>query len=205
MYNQQAFEAFVRAKGDVFPFNQLKKTRSSFRTRWVLLKSPSPTGIIYRPTKLFALPASCIRNDLLQEGIIAGNYLPLPPDYCDVLDCMEWWGRGVDPKWEQSILGMFEYYLANPEIFSIAGRKELFYDCITLHIETKYSYIDGLNKTQEMEYWPVYFGYLYESTTDYFELATASIRYADNRLWVLHHYHNTANSGGATPDEVHSD
>jgi hypothetical protein len=72
-------------------------------------------------------------------------------------------------------------------------REYLFYDCIILLMERKLYPFHAIDRVAILQQWQVFFGELFETTQDYFELATESIRFIDHRInswiWYANHGH----------------
>jgi hypothetical protein len=189
MYCSKAqFKAFVKANGERFPFNDIKRTRTSFITRWILVRSHGASEVRYRPSNVFGVRTSCFTNAHLQSTIVSGNGIPVPPDFCDVLDCMEFWGRAVCARWEQDVISMFWDYLRPRGLDITIGRGDLFYDCIMLLMERKLNnYVFyHIEKVQILQQWQAFYGQRFVTTKNYFELATESIWFVEDLIntWI---------------------
>jgi hypothetical protein len=187
-YNKAIFDTFVKDNGDAFPYSDAKRTRSSFLTKWLLLKSKCASNVLFRPSNVYVMRSSCFTNRHLQDTIVSGNGIPLPPDFCDVIDCMEYWGRMICPRWEQDVLSLMWDVLRPRGLVGVEiKRSDLFYDCIMLLLERKLGAYPFINKVAVLQEWQNFFyEVLMLTTSDYFKCATESIWFVEARInnWI---------------------
>ena len=91
-------------------------------------------GSLFRPRNLFVVPSSCMRKDHVQELIFSKEAVPLPLDYDDIMDVMEWWGRSVSGTWQQSAMKLlFDSITTNHSM----SWKDAIYESLVLLLEEK--------------------------------------------------------------------
>jgi hypothetical protein len=136
---------------------------------------------------------SCLTRESIQSIIISNKGIPLPEENCDVIDAiMEWWGRAIHPIWEQHVLQHFAELLdpkgfhANEEL--VGKRKELFHDCIFIHIEYKLCMsMGGYSPAMytASEDWNYYYDWMWDYVSkDFYYLAIESIKYTDGLIAI---------------------
>ena len=137
-YTKEAFTAFKKENSNRFPYSEIMCTRTSYHAKWLLFNCKKQTSH-HRPKEFFLLPTATLPLDQVQCLIMDKTAIPLPPLYSEVVDCTEWWGRFVAPKWEQDILEMFHHYLTDNSFGydDLNHRKDLFYDCIAILVSKK--------------------------------------------------------------------
>ena len=99
-----SFKEFMFTEGNKFPYNNLKVTRNGIHPRWLLTEGSYSSGSLLRTRNFFLIPSSSLPKKTVQRLILDKAVLPLPDDFCDVVDCMETWGRSLSYRWEQEVL-----------------------------------------------------------------------------------------------------
>ena len=103
---------------------------------------------------------------------------------------MEWWGRNIDARWEQAVLGNFSVYLDVEYYDESPTKKELFFYCISLLIERKARMTFGGNAhaavVHVMQDFQTYYDGLYEKTHDFFLLSVRSIQHVNLYMAAVH-------------------
>ena len=166
---------------DAFPYCDVRKTRGSFHTKWILMSCRN-NGILFRPTGVFLLRTGCLPLHVIQDIIVTKAGLPLPPDYSDVADCMEWWGASIRDQWRQKVLEFFYSSLSqkNPPGLS---RSEVFGACIFQWVDC--SVRDDLEpwvqNTIKLE-WKCYYSSRCHIGQDFFFLAVDSMHFVKSRI-----------------------
>jgi hypothetical protein len=98
--------ALEEGKMDGFLYTGVLKTcHSGYHSKWILLKATN-YGILFRCRGFFLLPTKAIPHEIVQKIIHSGSAFPLPKDFSEMADSLEWWRRAVDCDWEQNILGL---------------------------------------------------------------------------------------------------
>ena len=89
-----------------FPYNELLQTRhGGYHCKWLLVKVKNH-GVLFHSRGFFLLLTGAIPNEILQNMITSKTAFPLPQEYSEMADCLEWWGRAIDGHWEQDVLGL---------------------------------------------------------------------------------------------------
>ena len=70
----------------------------------------------------------------MQSIIQSQTGYPLPQNFSEMADSLEWWGRVVDCHWQQNVLGLM--YLCLKEV-TFVGRKKLFDFSIGMLVDMK--------------------------------------------------------------------
>lgn len=128
---------------------------------------------------------ACVTKEQVQSLIISKAAVPLPPDYCDVIDCMEWWGRNVNCNWEQRTLASFKEWLDPSNGYDKSPeRKELFFYVIIelVKIKLDYQYNWSEFKGQVMEQWMDEYKEWYKETNEFFTLSVRTIHYINDKM-----------------------
>jgi hypothetical protein len=186
LVSNAAVITFMEKKGGLFPYAAVKHTRQGYYPKWLLLNSKCGSNDIrFRGNSLFLLRTACVTGDVVQSLIISEVALPLPPDFDDVADCMEWWGRCISGQWYLEVLSLFKEYLTPNGFYHVLPTKErLFHDCIFQLIFKKIrDYYAVSPKTFELvHYWQAYYASAFKQTVDFFDIACGSIRETDYLL-----------------------
>jgi hypothetical protein len=204
MVNHVAFKLFAEQKGTEWPYKELHRTRSSFISRWLLFSSSKYHGVVYRPRGYFVLPTSTMPLDVVQHLIVSECCVPLPKDFCDVIDCMEWWGRIVSSRWEQEVMHLIYQYIQKDGFYDRAPtRYELFYGCIQLWVNMKLTMHYAGHMciiTDVTRVWAKHFDKIYPSdVNDFFTLAVKSMQFISNEIEAI------TNTNNYYVDDVQSD
>lgn len=180
MFDKDTFK--LMALSTTFPYCEIPSTRHGFRVKWLLFDVPKSTVLFKRSTK-YAVPASSVGDmEAATDLIVKKQALPLPNDYADIMDVMEWWGRTVSPLWHQTVLDLMYYNLKNERNIS---RENLFYRCIAHRVEDM---LNSLTINSDaapaiMEQWIAFFENIYKyETKDYFGCCVNSFRFVENKV-----------------------
>jgi hypothetical protein len=183
MIGKQEFALFIAEKGDLYPYNEIRRTRNGIYPRWILFCAKSPQALFCH-NGIHLLPTATLSNELIQEIIVREDGIPLPNDYNDIAYCMEHWGRGIDGRWYQDVLHLMESFLREPEGLT---RCQLYYDCIYLIVERKLRMVFLHHDVvcAAMSAFENWFHKMFRNgNTDFYHLAVANIQYADSvRAW----------------------
>jgi hypothetical protein len=131
-----AFSQWLLANSNVYPYSKLKPTRNSFYCKWVMVRGQLHIGL----EQYFPVPANSLPNGVLLELISSGNGKPFPPELCDIMDSMYWWGKTKSYEWyEDSIDVLGEALWTDVE----GDQKELVRAMISIEIRAViYKYFD---------------------------------------------------------------
>ena len=115
------YQVFLRAHGRRFPYNQVKKTRNSFHTKWLLLANVD---------KYIAIPSHCIDNQTQNHLIITYQALPTTQDMDPIIEHMERWERS-DPVWHRQVIDWIAFICREGVKRDQYG---LVYDCVAFKV-----------------------------------------------------------------------
>ena len=183
MFSKEAFKAFVEAEGYKYPYNQLQLMQQGYYPKWLLLHSSNLDGIVWRSRGFYVLKSSCLPWNIMQEIIITKSGFPLPPEFSEVVDCMETWGWNYSSLWVQDVLHLM-YQFVHPQgcFFGCPKTKESMYeDFIFLYVKEKLQINFGNSRINNyiIMQWHTYYHQKVMETVDYFELAVGSIAFLD--------------------------
>ncbi|CAB9531580.1 hypothetical protein SEMRO_3693_G350410.1 [Seminavis robusta] len=205
---KEAFKVFQAKNGYMFPFNSVKATRTSFHTRWVLMFNRGEKPL-FCPSRHQLVPASTFLLEDLQHLIIEGQAIPLPPDYCEIADCMYYWGRTMDHRWYYDVVNFFSSILSPTPHPNGINKKCLFRYILSLYVQTRLDF-----NWFVVQQWHNYFDLLYVQTDDFFFLATSSTSFVRNHLMAATYPQHSAedsvsdymdeNMSEVTPEVVRS-
>ena len=169
LFNKEAFK--LLAMGDAYPYNEIKATRHGFFTSWLLLENRCQEP----RSKHCTLRTSSLENDTVTLLIVTRQALPLPQDYCDVLDCMDWWGRRISQRWYEVVLEMMFLDLSSGQK---VDRECLFKNCISFRMNEMVNEAINVDPAWLMLCWHNLFDntYMYD-TKDFFGCAVKSIQW----------------------------
>jgi hypothetical protein len=106
----EAFNKFLLANSQQYPYNSLHATRASFFCKWVMPKGRSAvTGL----TEYFPTLANSYSNGVLLEMIRNGEAKPLPLELSQIMDSMRWWGRRTSFEWHGHVVYVLSQALDN--------------------------------------------------------------------------------------------
>ena len=181
------FAVFESQVGGSSPYKELRKTRSGYHSKWLLLKSPKPQSI-RRTRGYFAVQACCFPKQVQHEIIMSKSGLPIIPEYEDIMECMETWGNGMSHEWAQDV-----YHYLYENIKNEPKMKEVVGECIWLLMKERctglfaYTAEATINtQTLLLNEWLDYFDAMYGIvTTDFFSLVVGSKHFLEERIsWV---------------------
>ena len=84
-----------------YPYNEIRKTRSTMECEWILMASTQPNQRVYH-----ACLVKAFDTDILQDLMITGHAIPMCPnlEYC-LVKMMDW-GESYDKEWYNSVVRM---------------------------------------------------------------------------------------------------
>ena len=124
----KAFNQFLMANSQRYPYNSLQATRASFFCKWIMLKGRSAvTGL----TEYFPTLANSYSNGVLLEMISNGDGKPLPPELSHIMDSMNWWGIKEDLAWYDNVVFILSRSL---DIGVVHNKKDYVRNLISLQI-----------------------------------------------------------------------
>jgi hypothetical protein len=97
-----AFNQFLLANGQKYPYSKLQATRSSFFCKWIMTKGYSIGG----ETEYFPVLANSKSNGVLLEMIRSRDAMPLPQELSEIMDHMRDFGIKLSVAWYESVVEM---------------------------------------------------------------------------------------------------
>jgi len=185
-----AVKAFVEEKMETFPYSEVPHTRRGFYPKWLLAMTGSTRGIFGRKHGYYVIKSSCLNHDNLQMLIMDGDGVPLPPDFCEVVDTLETWGATRYSLWLQKALFVMHGHVAEDNMYgNIAPNKlKLFYDCILPMVGYRAGQHFGRNGTRYnrvLTSWITYFWVRCRETCAFRDLATNSWWFVDGLVETI--------------------
>ena len=202
MVTKEAFEAFMVENGNKFPYNAVRTTRTSFITSWLLFCGSVRNGdTLFRPSPIYAVPSSCFDLNSITSLIVDQVAVPLPFEFGEIMNSLNWWGARINGAWEQDVLNIFGKLLMPRELAG-PSRKDLFYYCLKRLMCRMVQYRP--NKVQLLDNWAHYYDdYLYQPRSEFFSIATESIRWMEYRMmWGLATPYHAAGESEAEDNET---
>lgn len=127
---------------------------------------------------------SCFDNSTTANHLIATKKaFHLPPDYDEVMDIMDWWGRTISPKWHGTILEVFYFDLSDKK--NKVNRESLFKQCISERVVEMLEVltINAWVVPWIYQRWSYFFDETYnKETRDFFGCCVKSIRFVRDNI-----------------------
>ena len=179
--NGSRFREFHERVKDQFPYNDLKTTRTSYRAKWLLMSCKTDPGILFYHVKFYPLLCSTLDVKCVQELIITKKGIPLPADFCSVLDCMFHWGRSLSWSWYNKSLELMNYYLTMSDLNRAEFKEtDLYLDVIQMRVlQLINHHFEHGNSSMSEDWLQYYRGLVNSGERDFFSLAVASFRYTN--------------------------
>jgi len=175
-----AIKWFMEENQDVYPYNDVPKTRQGYHPKWLLTMSINTENIVWRRMGYYVIKASCLNHGNLQNMIMDGDAIPLPAEFGEVVDSLETWGAFHWVGWLEHSLHLMHEYLKEDNMYGgVAPNKmRLFHDIILLHVQREllFYWLSGTAQhNRVMENWNTYFWIRCRETYSFHELAVDSI------------------------------
>ena len=193
--NASEFQTFLRRNGKKFPYNQIRKTRSTIYTKWLVLAAGQ---------SFVTLPSISIDKPTLNHLVVTQQAWPLPAEMGNIIDYMECWGRGEDAVWYHNVVDWIAFICREGIKRDYLG---LLYDCVALRVRRLIEQDMGSQVTaltrRVFQQWREYFFSQYESgSTDFVSLKRASIAYVRGAMSNLTHPTTPLSAMSSTPDRM---
>lgn len=183
---KSGFKEFYDKFHDKFPYNELRVTRSSIHSKWLLMKSKSRTGIMFDTGRLFVTLSQTMEEETVLHLICSHQALPMPDDFSAVLDCMHVWGRSVCFRWYKITLQLFNFYLRYGGVErerEILRPTDLYRAVISLRVDQLLNTSFAGGNLPLYNEWKEYYNKLVNNgETDFFVLACSSFKFLNNKL-----------------------
>jgi len=206
-----AFASFVEEYGGNYPYCDVLLTRTSFHTRWLFMYGTNH-GIVHAgPLPSWkAVPTSVFDKGTVQQLIVSGQALPAPREMCDILDCVDYWGRALDPEWYFKMVELMASWCSD----GFAPNTELLLgQCIQMRVRRmldQYSgmpWLDGTHGSELEVKWLAFFleefhDRGHSNSKDFYQLCVVSIHFVE--AMITEEQQNVL-TGGLPPAVVVSD
>jgi len=137
--SKAAVAMFMDSNEHVYPYSDIPATRSGYYPKWLVASSRNRQGQVWREDGYYAIKASCLSHDNVQALIVAGDALPLPAVFGEVVDVLETWGGSHWSCWLQKSLKLMHEYLREDNMYGGVApcKMRVFHDCILLCVQWK--------------------------------------------------------------------
>lgn len=192
----QRFKAFYDSHKDEFPYNQVRCTRHSIYSKWLLVETRSASGIRFYRGRLFAMLSNLMDKKTVQRMIVSRRALPLPDSFCSVMDSMYHWGRCVSPQWYQKTLELLKHYLLQGNNdFQRDGKSFLYREVIRLRVFERLHNAfphNCSNYYNAHRAWGRHYKERVEAgESDFFMIAASSFEFLSNEIHRLQEYNRS--------------
>ena len=179
-----SLQYFCDKWGGDYPYCELKKTRSMYYFKYLILYSPNKGNEIPRRRTVYdVVLASSFDKETLQHLLVSKKGTPLTPSMTSVMDWMYCWGRHKSLAWFEDTVELFAFY-CHEKIR--VGDKELLREVVALkikqqcHVAFNGTVLLGWSTYNE---WSDWFDYQFDYVTeDFFDLARTSINHANDLI-----------------------
>ena len=164
------FQIFLQRNGNKFPYNQVRKTRSTIYVKWLVLAAGE---------SFVTLPSISINKATLNHLVMTQQAWPLPADMSKIIDYMEGQGRAEDVVWYHNVVDWIAFICREGIKRDRIG---LLYDCVALRVRRLIEQHMGSTTTEPakriLTHWREYFFSQYENgSRDFVTLKRASVAY----------------------------
>jgi len=129
----------MQTNHDVYPYSDVPCTRSGYCHKWLLASSRYKQGQMWRQDGYCVIKSSCLSHENAQNLIMAGDALPLPAVFGEVVGSLETWGANHWTCWLQKSLKLMHEHLKEDNMCGGVApcKMRVFHDCIILCVERK--------------------------------------------------------------------
>jgi len=185
-----SIKTFMQTNQDVYPYSDVPCTRSGYYPKWLLASSRYKQGQIWRQDGYYVIKSSCLSHDNVQNLIMAGDTLPLPAVFSEVVDSLETWGANYWTCWLQKSLKMMHEYLKEDNMYGGVApcKMRVFHDCIFLCVERKAEcdfVRNSANYNLVLRNWNTYYWVRCWEVSAFWELAYDSMRFVANQVEAI--------------------
>jgi len=185
-----SIKTFMQTNQDVYPYSDVPCTRSGYYPKWLLASSRYKQGQIWRQDGYCVIKSSCLSHDNVQNLIMAGDTLPLPAVFSEVVDSLETWGANYWTCWLQKSLKMMHEYLKEDNMYGGVApcKMRVFHDCIFLCVERKAEcdfVRNSANYNLVLRNWNTCYWVRCWEVSAFWELAYDSMRFVANQVEAI--------------------
>jgi len=173
-------KTFVEDHKRSYPCSDIPCTRQGCCPKWLLAASKNKKGLVLRKTGCCVVKTSCLSHDNVQNVVIAGDGIPLPTDFAEVVDGLETWGGVHWTCWLEKSLKLMHECMREDNMHGGAGptKMRLFHDCILLAVQWKAGHRCCTNSPEHnlvLSNWNTCFWVRCRETCSFHELAEDSM------------------------------
>ena len=201
--SKAVFSAFLEANRSVFPYKDIRCTRTAYHPKWILFLSPCFTGSLNRPRNYFLLHVSCVSKSEVQQLIVSKAAYPLPSDYDEVIDVIDWWGRSLSGRWQQEVLTLVHRSLSTNKSMTRYCLMRESLELLLIALMDGYSVNNHEARASLLAAFQSCFQIMYEMTSGEYifrELAVKTIHFFNTN--ITHHYNNSTEPATTLPTRV---
>jgi len=134
-----AIKTFVEQHKDIYPYNDVPKTRQGHHPKWLFAMSRNKEGQVWRQLGYYVIRASCLNHENIQNLIIDGDGIPLPADFAEVVDSLGTWGVTKHICWPHKSLMVIHEHLKEDNMHGgvVPKKMRLSHDCILQGIQRR--------------------------------------------------------------------
>jgi hypothetical protein len=184
-----AFSQYLVDNSTVFPYSNLRPTRSCCYCKWVMLQGRLDRG----SEEYFPVLANSLPNGVLMELLLSERGVPLPPELSDIMDSMYWWGKHKNVEWYDEVIYLLGLALDNDVE---EDRKELVRAMISVQVRAEiHGYFAVNSVAAELLWinWVFWFNATYQMAPKSFHgLALYSFEYVNWSIVQVRNYHADA-------------
>ena len=174
-------------KKDVHPYNAVPQTRCGYYPKWVMTMSLNADGIVWRKLGHYVIKSSCLNHGNLQNLTMDGDAVPLPAEFCEVVDSLETWGAFHWVGWLEFSLHVMHECLKEDNMCggNPPNEMRLFHDIILLHVQREPLFCFPSNSAdynRVLENWNTCFWVRCRETYSFHTLAMDSINCVEEMI-----------------------
>jgi len=134
-----SIKSFMEDHKHSCPCSAIPCTRQGYHPKWLLATSKNKKGLVLRKTGYCVVKTSCLSHDNVQNIVIAGDGIPLPVDFAEVVDGLETWGGIHWTCWLEKSLQLMYECMREDNMHGGVGPTKMrpFHDCILLAVQWK--------------------------------------------------------------------
>jgi len=134
-----SIKSFVDEHKDSYPHSAIPCARQGHCPKWLLAASKNEQGLVLRKTGCCVVKTSCLSHDNVQNIVIAGDGIPLPVDFAEVVDGLDTWGGIHWTCWLEKSVQLMHEHMREDNMHGGVGptKMRLFHDCILLGVQWK--------------------------------------------------------------------
>jgi hypothetical protein len=173
-------KSFMDKGNFIYPFNEIRKTRSTMECKWVILSSEveETAQTVYHTVLCASLP-----EDTLQDLMISQHAVPLPSDLSYCMDNMHDWGQDMDMEW---YCGVVQMLASTAQDGFCVNKKGIVRDSLEIKVMALIHLYYGVGSPTAyllMHGWADLFDNLWRTTDrDFYQLYLCSTQYINNRI-----------------------